>query len=217
MRLLLLLVASLTVFSLPVLAQDAPKDEQVYNYSSVLHAYWKLAKPKSYEIFAKSYAVEFPDFASEDVTEIMKSIEKNVEETDLEQTIVIPITLEIGPYVEARQAFVFKPFTADISIPASPTKAGGNLPEPFVRFTNGSRLRSVPFDPETAKKIPGYGGTTRIFAEVRTLPKKASLTSRELKAQITEITLFDASRAELVRLTFDEDTGDLKEAKYLGE
>lgn len=210
-------VALLVLFCGPTLAQAAPRDEQVYNYSSILHAYWKLASPNNYEIFVKSYGQEFPEFASDDAAEAIKAISKNVEEADLDQTIVVPIRLEVGPYIQAKKAFVFKPFTADISIPSGPKTIGGNLPSPFVRFINGSKLRSIPMEEESAQKIPGYKSQASLFAEVRFLPKKASLTSRELKGQIMEIKLFDDRGAESVLLTFDEGSGDLKEAAYLGE
>ncbi len=204
-------------------------------YSDVLHALWKLSPPADYSIYAEGYSILSGSHANQKKKHELDTvegtvldtsvIENAVAQTDLGQPLVIFTEGEFGQYDKERQGFVFTPISPSTYYTFSPPYGGRNLPAVTIRFLNANRLKFLPYPEQEAKTLLDKNRLRTLDMEITYLPKQVKPASTAIHTMITEIRLshknegfgsYKGLSGEVAVITFDEETGQLKDAQYTG-
>lgn len=229
-------VLSVSAIALMATASAAYADD--IEYPSMLHVYWKLSPPSSYEPFLSDYAKEAGDIAPTEgkheldertqATISAEQVKKRVDETDLKDPMTIYAGASLGQYDKAAKGFRFVPFNPGYYFTFNPNRTyNQTLPLIKLRFTNGHLIQTLPMPESVAKTLLDTAGVwsvehkREVEVQATFVPQLAKEANKEVRGRLSEVVVsYPVGEnlkytGEIARYSFGED-GKLTKAEYTG-
>lgn len=226
-----LIPAAALLLALPASAQIVNN----FDYPTMLHTFWKLSPPPSYEPYAAEYSRQLggtPNARSKHELDDAKAetfsaaqIAEIVEQTDATEPMVIHATEAVGKYDQAAKAFEFTPLNpASYYVSNPPILTSQALPHLKARFYNTTQIKTLPMPEELARELLNSQWDRQVDIDITFVPKEAKTAAKEVRGTITDVRVSFADerfgrtkrQGELAHYTFDPKSGKLLTLEYTG-